>query len=190
MDYTQKETYSFPQTVFKQIQIIQEICKKELRDGDKIIKNLVGEQMIEGEDTRYSYLQSVDLLGSLLSPYFNSDLKKDYDKFVETYQMELKEALEDEDFKKEVCAYFGYAENSIITQIQEEAKKSEKGQINIYFLNEKIKFARIIFRELIQCFKNNDFLAQESYGDKVSGENNMEATEEEDDEEKLEEIDE
>ena len=48
MDYSQKETYSFPQTVFKQIQIIQEICKKELRDGDKIIKNLVGEQMIEG----------------------------------------------------------------------------------------------------------------------------------------------
>jgi hypothetical protein len=180
MDYYKQNTYSFPQLVFKQIQIIQEICKKELRGGDKIIKNLVGEQEIENEDTRQSYLQSIDLLGSLLSPYFGSDLTTNFDKFILSYQMELKEALEDKEFKKEICENFNIKEEDKEYGVIQILRKDKNlmNEINVYFLNEKLKFARIIFRDLIKCFKDNNFLTQESYGESGSAEDSMEANDE------------
>jgi hypothetical protein len=73
---------TYQQIVMKQITIIQKICSRELRDGEKTIKNLIGEQTIEGEDTRYTFLQSVELFGSLLSPYFGkSEVKEEFDEF-------------------------------------------------------------------------------------------------------------
>jgi hypothetical protein len=186
-NFQSEDTISFPKLVFKQIQIIQDICKKELREGDKIIKNLIGEQFIEGEDSRHSYLQSVDLLGSLLSPWFDVsvNLKEDYDLFVELYQMELITALKDEDFQKEIAIYFGVNEDNLIDTIKKDT--SMQNQINIYFLNYKVKEARVIFRKLLQCFKDNDFLIEGSYGEgQGTSDDSLDADDSEDGETNLE----
>ncbi len=163
MAYPNDIKTTFPDLIIDQIKIIQKIASKELRDGDKILKNALGEQLIEGDDTRYSFLQSVELLGSMLSPYFaKSNIK--FDEFCEYNDTELIEVLDNEEFKKKVEDMFG------IKDI-EEIKTSEKlqAQLNIFLLNDKIKEARKIFRNLIKIFKDNSFLSEQSYGDGVSG---------------------
>lgn len=162
MYFKDQNGVTYPQLVLRQIQKIQDICQKELKGGDKIFKNLLGEQIVESEDSRQAYLQSIDLLGSLLSPYFTPKTTTKFDKFVELYQMELKSALKDDEFKKEVTDYF-----DLDTKNTAELLKDDKTlqEFNLYLLNFKIKNARIMFRQLIQCFKENDFLAQETYGE-------------------------
>lgn len=160
---------TFQQVIFKQITIIQDITKKELRAGDKIIKNLVGEQTIEGEDTRYSFLQAVELLGSLLSPYFGKvgegTISNKFEQFCVVYDMELKEAYEDKDFQKLVADAFA----KTITKDQLIKDEGLQMELNIFFLNYKVKEARKIFRDLVKLFKDNDFLTGESYGETAGG---------------------
>lgn len=168
-----KDTYQ--QRVMNQIKIIQTIVSKELRDGQKIVKNLIGEQTIEGEDTRYSFLQSVEMLGSLLSPYFpekensglegKEDINSQFEIFCDVYDVELREALDDEDFKKEIIKMFGFEKTSS-KELMEEMESSKKtNEVNIYLLNYKIKIGRRMFRELVKLFKNNDFLGNEEFNE-------------------------
>ena len=165
MVYYEQNKISYQQLVMEQIKIIQNICSKELRDGDKTLKNALGEQVIEGEDTRYSFLQSVEVLGSMLYPYFgdmkSGDVKieKMFQDFCDYYDLELVEVLDNKDFKKKIKEVF----NKEI----EEVKKKEglQSQVNIFFLNDKIKEGRKIFRELIKVFKANDFLGNQSFGE-------------------------
>lgn len=181
--YNSQQPVTYPQLIIKQIEIIQSICSKELNDGEKVTKNLIGEQTIHGEDTRHSFLQSVELLGSLLSPWFPKEDEKtenitsQFNYFCEVYDMELSEALQDEDFKKLVCDSFNIKDtNKIITQIKDNKLDTE---INAFFLNIKIKEGRKIFRALVKLFKDHDFLKEESFGD--SGEDNgMTANDDED----------
>lgn len=181
--YNSQQPVTYPQLIIKQIEIIQGICSKELNDGEKVTKNLIGEQTIHGEDTRHSFLQSVELLGSLLSPWFPKEDEKtenitsQFNYFCEVYDMELSEALQDEDFKKLVCDSFNIKDtNKIITQIKDNKLDTE---INAFFLNIKIKEGRKIFRSLVKLFKHHDFLKEESFGD--SGEDNgMTANDDED----------
>lgn len=181
--YNSQQPVTYPQLIIKQIEIIQSICSKELNDGEKVTKNLIGEQTIHGEDTRHSFLQSVELLGSLLSPWFPKEDEKtenitsQFNYFCEVYDMELSEALQDEDFKKLVCDSFNIKDtNKIITQIKDNKLDTE---INAFFLNIKIKEGRKIFRSLVKLFKDHDFLKEESFGD--SGEDNgMTANDDED----------
>lgn len=159
--YNNGETITFQTLVMKQIQKIQDITSKELRDGEKIIKNLIGEQIIESEDTRHSYLQSVDMLGSLLSPYFDNNVKSNFQDFCNLVDIELIEALEDKDFIKEIERVF---EDKGIKKKVEEGN-SIKAQVNIYLLNYKIKEGRKMFRKLVKLFKDNDFLGNQEFAD-------------------------
>jgi hypothetical protein len=160
-----KDNITYSQIVFKQIQKIQDISARELRDSTKTVKNLIGEQIIEAEDTRYSYLQSVELLGSLLSPYFGNkideeSINKKFEDFCKFSDMELITAIEDKEYIVELKKHFNFEK-------VEEIKPDTPLQvgINIYFLNDKIKMARKIFRDLVKLFKENDFLGLESYGE-------------------------
>jgi hypothetical protein len=166
MNYYNDNKVTYQQLVMDQIKKIQDICSKELRDGDKILKNAMGEQTIEGEDTRYSFLQSVELLGSMLKPWFGNMMKvKDSEKgafemFCDYYDVELIEILDDEDFKKKLKDLFGCDD-------PEKLKTDEalRQQVNLFLLNDKIKEARKIFRLLVKVFKANDFLSGQSYGE-------------------------
>lgn len=168
MAYNNDFTLTFPQLVMKQIERIQDICSKELRKADKILKNAMGEQVIEAEDTRYSFLQSVELLGSMLSPYFGNMMNgkdsegKDidlFDDFCEYYDTELVELIDNEGFKKKIKDMFSKDVELVKTD------DNFRNSVNIYLLNDKIKEGRKMFRKLINIFKSNNFLTEESYGD-------------------------
>lgn len=158
--YYEESKLTYQQIVMGQIKKIQDISAKELRDGEKTIKNLIGEQLIEGEDTRFSYLQSVEMLGSLLSPYFSPEVKKDFEDFCNLYDMELTTAMEDKEFLEELKDIFNKEIKKI--DLKEDYIKT---QTNIYFLNFKIITARRMFRTLIKLFKDNSFLNSEAYGE-------------------------
>jgi len=165
MAYQYDSKTTFPDLVMEQIKIIQKICSRELRDGDKILKNAMGEQIIEGDDTRYSFLQSVEVLGSMLSPYFgNSDIK--FKEFCEYYDAELIEIIDGEAFQKKLTEMFNKTADDV------KASEELQAQVNLFLLNDKIKEGRKIFRELIKVFKNNNFLGEEAYGDGASGADN------------------
>lgn len=151
---------TFQQIVMKQLLVLQKILSKELRDGKKEIKNLLGTQTIEEEDTRFSYLQSAEFFGSLLSPYFGTDLKTSFDDFCNLLDIELIEAIRDAEFKILLEKAFGLKD---INKNLNDEKYMD--QFNIYFLNYKIKEARKIVRALIKLFKDKDFLNNESYSE-------------------------
>jgi len=187
MGYNNDLKITFPDLVMDQIKIIQKICSSELRDGDKVLKNAMGEQLIEGDDTRYSFLQSVEVLGSMLSPYFGNAMKvKDSDKnefeqFCEYYDVELKELLDDgnEEFKKKLDTMF----NTTPDKVKEDT--TLQSQVNIFLLNDKIKEGRKMFRKLISVFKNNNFLGEEAYGDSSAANDNASLDAVEDSEEDI-----
>ena len=176
----QESNLTYQQLIYKQIQTIQNITAKELRDSTKVIKNLIGEQVMEAEDTRFSYLQSVELLGSMLSPYFNLIITKEFEGYCELCDMELIDALKDKDFSADVKKLFNVTEDSL----KKIANSDDiRNQINIYFLNEKIKVAKKMFRSLVKLFKDNSFLSEESYGDSSGSEGTDESLDATDDEE-------
>ena len=166
-----KQEVTYPHIVMEQVQIIQKIYSKELRDGDKIMKNNIGEQIIEGEDTRYSFLQAVEFFGSLLYPYFympNPEYPgiqiEEFNDYCELLNLELVEALEDDEFQVLVKNVF-FLEDKI--RPKEVAKVDEKfrHQVNTFFLNYKVKEGRRVFRRLLELFKDNQFLTQEDFTD-------------------------
>lgn len=168
MAYTPDFILTFPQLVMKQIERIQDITSKELRNMDKTLKNALGEQVIESEDTRYSFLQAVETLGSMLSPYFGNMMKEEgcdnlFDDFCEYYDTELVELMNNEEFKKRVKDMF----DRELT----EAKDDEefRNQVNLFLLNDKVKEGRKMFRKLVNVFKSNDFLREADYGDSAGG---------------------
>lgn len=151
---------TFQQIVMKQLMVLQKILSKELRDGKKEIKNLLGTQTIEEEDTRFSYLQSAEFFGSLLSPYFGKKLAQEFDDFCKLLDIELLEAMEDKEFQRLLCKGFDLKE--VKSKLSDEKYTD---QFNIFLLNLKIKEARKLVRSLIKLFKDKDFLNNESYSE-------------------------
>lgn len=184
MPYYNDSKVTYQQLVMDQIKKIQDICSKELRDGDTILKNAMGEQTIEGDDTRYSFLQSVELLGAMLTPWFGSmmDIKDSeqnaFELFCEYYDAELIEVLDDDDFKKKLKDMF---EVDDIKKL--ETDEALRQQVNLFLLNDKIKEARKLFRLLIKVFKTNDFLGGQSYGEGGGLDSGNDAVIEEDEDE-------
>jgi len=156
----QKSVVTYPSLVLKQISIIQGIVTHELRDSTKIIKTPIGEQIIESEDTRYGFLQSVEFFGSMLSTYFDNDTKILFDAFVKFYDLELIDAIKIDGFKKLIMETFNIKEENIKTELKDAKLRKE---LLTFLLNEKCKKARILVRQLINCFKDNDFLTSSLY---------------------------
>lgn len=172
--YYEDNKITYQQIVMAQIKVIQNITSKELRDATKTIKNLVGEQTVEAEDTRYSYLQSVGMLGDLLSPYFNSDVKDKFESYDTLINLELIEALNDNEFLSELEKHFNKKDikNLIIKD------EGIKNQANVYFLNFKMQSGRIMFRSLVKLFKEQDFLGNEMFSDSGEADDSLEAVDE------------
>jgi hypothetical protein len=182
MAFDEQNKITYQQLVMKQIQKIQDVCSKELRDGTKTIKNLMGTQEIESEDTRHTFLQEVEILGSLLSPYFgkNNKTKGEFEDFCDLYDLELKSALDDEDFCLELRELFNIPSSNKVKDFLSE-HEAERNQANVHFLKHKIKQGRRLFRSLVQLFKDNDFLANESYGEgPTEGDDGLDAIDEDD----------
>jgi len=162
-----QQAITYPQLIMQQIQTIQKIYSKELKDGDKVYKSNIGEQLIEGEDTRYSFLQAVEMFGSLLFPYFLETTPPQFNAYCELLDKELVEIIIDDTFLKKVKLVFDLDKEKITEKIKDD--EGFRTQLNVFFLNYKVVAARKMFRELIQLFKDNSFLENQGYTDNAAG---------------------
>jgi len=160
MGFNQQKEKSFREIVLSAVETINRILSEELRLRKSFMN--IGENTnpisIIEEDTRISFIQSVQALALILNPYFDKQMKEAYGDF------------------DELCDYFdaefynNYKEK--IDKIMEEEQKAfgktyelGKTEIRKIFIIEKIRRSKIIFKELNLLLKRQNYLASEIYGE-------------------------
>ncbi len=139
----------FRQIVLSHIKRILEISSRELKDHTKqtIQSNLI--QTLESEDTRLSYIQSIENLAYVLLPYFDKDMKKVYEECIEIinlYGFKIREK-----FKKEF----------------EELGKhvNQDTALKVFAIQIRLKYGKKLFRELNLLLYRVDYLKATIYGE-------------------------
>lgn len=157
------EKLEFRQIVLGHIKKILEISSHELRDTTRQIAMANQTQIIEQEDTRYSYIQAIENFAYILMPYFDDKMMKVYVKsawVINAYEFELTKYFRDEIIK--VC------------------KETGKTEIpHVYFIDKRIEYAKKLFVELNRLLKRVDYLKNVIYGEDVNSEEVVEEEKEE-----------
>jgi hypothetical protein len=148
--FNYNNTLEFRQIVLGHIKRILEISSHELRDSTRRIMKPNTTETIEQEDTRYSYIQSIENLAFVLMPYFDKEITKIYNEccaVINSYDFKI-----EKQFKKEIDA--------ILTELG-------KDSLNLkpYCLDKKIFYAKKLFIELNKLLHRNDYLKSTVYGD-------------------------
>ena len=103
--YSPKDNTDFPQIVLKYIDKILDILSKELKNKQTIIHQIGSraEIVLEEEDTRQSFVQSIQALTSLLAPWHDKDMESSSEEFTKIvdgtrakYHKEYKKQVEEE----------------------------------------------------------------------------------------------
>ena len=102
----------FRQIVLGHIKRILEIGSHELRDTTRQIDTANHTQIIEQEDTRYSYIQAIENLAYVLIPYFDDEILQVYERC------------------ERIINGFGYEVRNILNKTFERIKK-ETGKENL-----------------------------------------------------------
>ena len=145
---TSDKKMDFRQIVLFHLKKILEISNKELADlsYEEVRPNSV--VIIHKEDTRRSYIQSIENLAYILLPYFDNKIKEVYKKCIKVinfYGYEIRK-----EFKKE------------LEEIKKESGKEGEKELYIEF---KIKYAKELFCALNLLLKRNDYLKSQVYGE-------------------------
>jgi hypothetical protein len=144
-----KNKLEFREIVLTHIKKILEIGSKELRDTTYIISHANHSETRYQEDTRKSYIQSIENLAYILLPYFDKKAQNVFDECIEimnAYNFDL-----EDNFKDEV--------NKILKKLGTESIGE------IYSLNKKIEYAKKLFVELNLLLKRVDYLKGIVYGE-------------------------
>ena len=159
--YQQKEI-GLREIVFKQQQKILEILSKELRLSKKVIP--LGpnraDLVIEEEDTRVSFVQSVQAFGLILKPHFDEAMEKvygDFDELCDYFTFEYYNK-----YKKYILELDSAERN---TWGEDKNEKITSTRINKILLKERVRKAKQIFKELNLLLKRNDYLRGSVYGE-------------------------
>lgn len=141
----------FRQIVLSHIQVILKISSEELRDKKTYMKGVQGDiQLFSQEDTRHSYIQAIENLSYILMPYFDKEMTKLYNEYIEIinkYNFQLEKI-----FYKDIKA--------IIGEVGE-----ERFNKNIYCLDKKVDYAKKLFVALNLLLNRNDYLKSAVYGE-------------------------
>jgi len=140
----------FRQIVLGHIKRILELSSHELRDSTRYITHPNHTDTIEQEDTRYSYIQSIENLAFVLMPYFDDEMLKVYEGCVgviNAYEFQIEKIYQEE--------------------IKLILKELGKESINVkpYCLDKKIECAKELFIALNMLLKRNDYLKGAVYGE-------------------------
>jgi len=142
-----QEGTNFREIVLSHLKRILEISSSELRLKTIVKFNPNGEQTKAEEDTRESYIQSVEALAIILLPYFDEEMSKVYEKSEKVlfaYNYELKEL-----FKKEV---------------EEIEEHTESPNLKSFYIKLRINTAKKLFKELNLLLKRQDYLKGAVFG--------------------------
>ncbi len=160
--YTGKDQIEFSQIVLSHVSKILEILSKELRFRKNIIpqSNARAEIIVEEEDSRISFCQSVEGLSTILTPWFNKDCKESFVKFdlivnglrteyYKEYQKELEEEFEEQK-KLKINSYL----------------EVNNDFIRSYRIYHKVTTAKKMFIQLNILLHENEYLKSSVYGEK------------------------
>jgi len=141
----------FRQIVLEHLKKILEISSSELRDKTIIRNHGTFTETIENEDTRLSYLQSIENLAYILLPYFDEEMKNVYDKCIK------------------IVNNFDYEVKIILKETYEKiCKDSGKKDLGKTFVLEmKLKYAKELFVALNLLLNRNNYLKTAVYGEGV-----------------------
>lgn len=144
-----EDKLDFKQIVLSHLKRILEISSKELRDTTRRIESLNHTQTVEQEDTRLSYIQSIENLSYVLIPYFDDQIQEVYDKcikIINAFSYEIKTLLK-----------------KTYDKVSAEVGKEDLG--NSFVLEMKLKYAKKLFIALNLLLKRNDYLKGSLYGE-------------------------
>lgn len=164
MKYSNESTLDFKTIVLEHIKKILEISSEELRNKTVTHMSPNMEQTETKEDTRKSYIQSIENLAYVLMPYFDDDIKTCYDdaiKIINGQTFEIKKELSEE-YKK------------LKEQYKNDARNFTEGFIRLV----KMRSAKKLFIGLNCLLNRNNYLKSSVYGD-VAGSDEVVEDEEE-----------
>ena len=144
----------FRQIVLGHIKRILEISSHELRNSSREVFAPNVTHVIEQEDTRYSYIQSIENLAYVLTPYFDEKMTKVYEeciKIITSFNFEIIKILKKE--FAELCKELG----------QEELGHP-------FVIAMKLKYAKKLFYNLNLLLKRIDYLKSAVYGEDTNDE--------------------
>lgn len=144
----------FRQIVLVHIKRILEISSHQLKDSTKILSGNSGTNIVEQEDTRFSYVQSIENLAYVLMPWFDKEMETVYKECIEVinaFDFELVKIMDAE--YKEYC----------------EALNKEN-LTRAFNIEMKIRYAKKLFTELNLLLNRNDYLKKATYGEGVDDE--------------------
>jgi len=148
---TFSEKLEFRQIVLGHLKRILEISSHELRDSTTITTHGSYTSTEIREDTRNSYVQSIENLAYVLLPYFDENIQPIYDKSIKVinaFAYEIREQMFKEQYKK-ICSETN------------KVKISDK----IFAVEMKLKYAKKLFVALNLLLKRNDYLKTAVYGE-------------------------
>ncbi len=139
----------FRQIVLGHIKRILEIGSHELRDTTRQIDTANHTQIIEQEDTRYSYIQAIENLAYVLIPYFDDEILQVYERC------------------ERIINGFGYEVRNILNKTFERIKKEtgKENLENVFVLEMRLRYSKKLFIALNMLLKRNDYLKSAIYGE-------------------------
>lgn len=146
--YTGKSDLSFPEIVFSHFKRILEISSEEFRGGyyNSTYQNGISSQTYV-PDTRSRYSQSVESLSSCLFPYFDKEMAKYYQKYIEKTK-EIKEKYADKEGRL------------LFDEDDEEGKKKATA-----YSIERLELSKELFLELSKLLHRKDYLKGRSFSE-------------------------
>lgn len=156
MAFQKEKTRDFGGSLFQQLDGILEISRSELKDSTRIVSQGNQTSVEVQEDTRKSYIQSIENFSYILKPYFDKDMKEVYNKCIKiitAYRFEMIKIIE-KDYKE--------VYEKITSQIKGDAPTDLLSEFIIFL---QMKAAKELFAELNMLLKRQNYLAKKVYGE-------------------------
>lgn len=152
MAYNNPEKTEFREIILSHIKKILELSTSELRNTSKTITGTHFTQIVDNEDTRISYIQSIKSLSYVLKPYFDTKITEKYGenmKLLKLMDFEIVEKYEDR-----------------IEEIKKHLKtKQAENYDSLFCSNKRVECAEVIFEELNLLLHRNDYLKKSTFSD-------------------------
>ncbi len=154
MDYKANQTLEFREIVLTHLKRILDLSSHELRDSTSIITKPNMTDIIEHEDTRISYIQSIENLAYVLLPHFDKKIKETYEKCIK------------------VITQFDYEVTETCKKEYEMVNKKREKPLDyrVFAIEMRLRYAKLLFRELNLLLNRVGYLKTSIYGEGVEEE--------------------
>ena len=146
----------FRQNVLRHQERILELSSHELRDSSRRVVKIHSVDEIIEEDSRMSYIQSIENFAYILVPYFDKEAQKVFDsciKIITAFNFEMPKVLKKS--YKRICV---------------DRSNTNRKEILAFSIAMKIKYAKKLFIELNKLLFRNDYLKSQIFGESLGDE--------------------